>query len=87
MRASNHEREPMKLRARLKRLERNTLDAGCPACRDRLGRIALRIVERLPDGTVTVHAEGPQPCVQCGQIPEQVIEVIESVVESPTGSL
>jgi hypothetical protein len=46
----------------------------------------LRIVERLLDGTVAVHSEGPQPCVQCGQIPEQVMEIIETVMESPSKS-
>jgi hypothetical protein len=76
----------MSLRTRLQRLERNTVDAGCPACRDRRGRVALRIVERLTDGTVAVHAEELQSCVQCGQIPEQVIEVIETVVAPPTPS-
>jgi hypothetical protein len=76
----------MSLRTRLQRLERNTIDAGCPDCRDRRGRIALRIVERQPDGTMVAHSQEPQPCVQCGQIPEQIMEVIETVVETPTKS-
>src|SRR5262249_36127716 len=42
--------------------------------------------ERLPEGTVAVHSEEPQPCVQCGQIPEQVVEVIETAVEPCTKS-
>jgi hypothetical protein len=76
----------MSLRTRLQRLERNSIDVGCPACHDRRGRIALQIVEQLTDGTVAVPAEGPQPCVQCGQIPERVIQVVETVVAPPTPS-
>ena len=76
----------MSLRTRLQRLERNTVDVGCPVCRDRRGRVALRIVERLPDGALAVRSEGPQPCVQCGQIPEQIMKVVETVVEPRTAS-
>lgn len=32
-------RTVMSLRTRLQRLERNTVDAGCPVCRDRRGLI------------------------------------------------
>ena len=71
----------MNLRARLQRLERNTVDAGCLACRDRRGRIVLLTAERLPDGAVVAVEEEPQPCTRCGQIPEQIIEVVESVVD------
>jgi hypothetical protein len=77
----------MNLRARQKGLERNTVDAGCPTCRDRRGRIVLRTAEPLPDGTVVWDQDEPQPCQRCGQISEQVIEVIMSAVKSPTVSL
>jgi hypothetical protein len=76
----------MSLRTRLQRLERNRVDAGCPACRDRRGRIVFRTAEPLPDGTLVWDQDEPQPCKRCGQISEQVIEAIVSVVESPTGS-
>jgi hypothetical protein len=79
-------RTDMSLRMRLQRLEQNDVDAGCPACRDRQGRIALRIVERRPDGTLAAHSEELLPCVQCGEIPEQVVEVIETAVEPRTKS-
>ena len=74
----------MSLRGRLQRLERTKIEAGCPACRDRRGRIVLVTARRLPDGTVVAVEEKPQPCAQCGQIPEQIIEVIESVVDERT---
>jgi hypothetical protein len=76
----------MRLRTRLQRLERNLVAAGCPACRDRRGLIVLRIVERFPDGSVAAEAEEPRPCVRCGQIPEQVMEVIETVVQTSGGA-
>jgi hypothetical protein len=76
----------MSLRTRLQRLERNTVDRGCPACRDRRGKTVFLTAEQLPDGTVVAVEDEPQPCARCGQVPEQIIEVIESVVESPSGS-
>ena len=48
--------------------------------------VVLRIVERLPDGAMAVHSEGPQPCIQRGQIPEKVIEILETLVEPLTVS-
>jgi hypothetical protein len=74
----------MSLRTRLQRLERNTIDAGCPACRDRRGRIVFLTAERLPDGTVAVVEGEPAPCALCGEVPEKIIEVVERVVEAPT---
>lgn len=70
----------MKLWRRLQRLEQQAVDAGRPACRDRRGRIVLRTAKRLPDGTVVVVEEEPQPCARCGQVPEQIIEVVETVL-------
>jgi hypothetical protein len=74
----------MSLRTRLQRLERNTADAGCPACRDRRGRIVLLRAEQQPGGTVAVVEGEPAPCTLCGQVPEQIVEVVETVVEAPT---
>jgi hypothetical protein len=74
----------MKLRTRLQRLERHAVDAGCPACRERRGLIVFLTAERLPDGTVVTTEDEPQLCARCGQVPEQVIEVIESVVDGRT---
>ena len=69
----------MNLRARLQRLERTTVVAGCPACRERRGRTVLLTARRLPDGTVPLVDGEPRPCVRCGQIPEQIIEVVEVI--------
>lgn len=74
----------MRLRTRLQRPEQKKVDGGCPACRDRRGRIVLLTAEQLPDGTVTLVDGQPTPCACCGQVPEHIIEVIESVVETPT---
>ncbi|HEY7159180.1 MAG TPA: hypothetical protein VH575_34870 [Gemmataceae bacterium] len=76
----------MSLRTRLQRLERKVVDPGCPACRDRRGRIVFVMAQRLPDGTVVPQEEEPQPCARCGQVPEQIIEVIETVVDEPTNA-
>lgn len=71
----------MSLRARLQRLERSSVNLGCPACRDRQGRIVLLTAQRLLDGAVVTDEAEPQPCARCGQIPEQILEVVESVVD------
>ena len=76
----------MKLRIRLQRLERSTVDLGCPACRDRRGRIVLVTAQRLRDGTVVAIEEEPQPCARGRQVPEQIIEVVETVVDEPTSA-
>jgi hypothetical protein len=69
----------MNLRARLRRLERTTIVAGCPACRERRGRTVLLTARGLPDGTLAPGEDEPQPCVSCGQIPEQIIKVLEVI--------
>lgn len=75
----------MSLRTRLQQLERYTVDRGCPACRDRRGRVVWVTAQRLPDGTVVVEKTELQPCARCGQVPEQVIVVVEEVAEARTG--
>jgi hypothetical protein len=74
----------MSLRTRLQRLERNTVDAGCPACRDRQDRVVFVTAQRLLDGTVVAEEAELQPCAGCEQIPELIIEVVETIVESRT---
>jgi hypothetical protein len=70
---------------RLQRLERNTVDAGCPACHERRGRIVLLTARRLPDGAAVSVEDRPLPCDRCEQVPEQISEVIEPVMEPSTG--
>jgi hypothetical protein len=70
----------MRLRTRLQNLERSRTFAGCPVCRHRRV-IVLRTATPLPDGTVVWDVDKPQPCTHCGQIPEQIIEVILPVVD------
>jgi hypothetical protein len=76
----------MSLRTRLQRLERNTVAEGCPACRDRRGGIVWLTAERLADGTVVTVEKEPQACTRCGQIPEQIIEVVGAVVGERSGA-
>lgn len=72
----------MSLRTRLHRLEGHAVARGCPACRERSGQVVLVTYRELPGGAVAPYADGPTPCPRCGEVPEQVIEVIEVVVES-----
>jgi hypothetical protein len=77
----------MRLRARLQKLEQSkVIDRGCPACRQRRGRITLVDVTRLPDGTETYPEDAPQPCARCAVVPEFIVEVVEAVVESPAAA-
>jgi hypothetical protein len=70
----------MRLRSRLQKLERSRTFAGCPVCRHRRV-IVIRTCTPLPDGSVVWDGDKPHPCTCCGQIPEQLIEVILSVVD------
>ena len=70
----------MRLRTRLHKLERSRTFAGCPACRHR-HIIVMRTGTQQADGTMVWDVDKPQPCTHCGQIPEQIIEVILSVVD------
>jgi hypothetical protein len=71
-----------RLDARLRRLECMTSVLGCPACEDRRGRLWIRTSRQQPDGTVIHGGDAPVPCVHCGLVPEQILEIIEVVVES-----
>jgi hypothetical protein len=71
----------MNLRRRLQRLEKVIHGHdGCPVCRPRCRRPVFLSVSRLADGTVVDVGERPAPCPRCGQVPEQIIEVVEMVV-------
>jgi hypothetical protein len=67
----------MNLHNRLRRLEQ-AVGTGCPACRDRRG---LVVVRRRRQGTSLAWLE-PSPCVRCGEVPEQVLQLEEIVVTS-----
>jgi hypothetical protein len=70
----------MKLRHRLVRLEQR-LPAGCPACRHRRGLVALVTVREEPDEPAALPEGAPLQCAVCGNVPEQIIEIVEQVVE------
>jgi hypothetical protein len=70
----------MRLSGRLHRLERRVGDTGCPACRDRRGRVVLVTSRSLPDGKTEPQGDWPPPCERCGEVPEQVVEIVETVV-------
>lgn len=69
------------LRTRLGRPELRLArrDEGCRACQDRRG---LRVLATLRLGTAAPPDDWPQPCPRCGDIPEQIIEIIEEIVET-----
>ena len=72
----------MKLRARLQRLERSVgIDGGCPACRQRRGLSITVFSEENDDGRITEPEGMPTPCERCGEIPERIFHIIESVVK------
>jgi hypothetical protein len=70
-----------RLHTRLRRLEA-AVPTGCPACRDRRGGTLLQISQQNPDGTLRSVTGEPQPCEHCGDVPEEVIELVEVVVSS-----
>jgi hypothetical protein len=71
-----------RLNARLRRLEQIEGVGGCPACRDRRGRVAVHTYRQMADGSVRPHGDAPQPCDVCGEVPEEVIEIVEVVVST-----
>jgi hypothetical protein len=69
---------------RLQRLAEGALDTVCPSCRDRSGRMLL-VTERRPADGKRLPQESqkaPEPCSQCGQVPEGIIRVAEVLVET-----
>jgi hypothetical protein len=71
----------VRLDSRLRRLEAD-VPAGCPACRHRRGRELLHIFRQNPDATRSSVTGEPQPCERCGDVPEEVIELVEVVVST-----
>jgi hypothetical protein len=71
----------MRIAARVARLERHP-GAGCPACRDRRGDLVLHVRRQKTDGTVHPVTGAPQPCGRCGQVPEEVIDVVEVIINT-----
>ena len=69
----------VRLDSRLRRLEA-AVPTGCPACRDRRGRAFFRFYRQFPDGTVVPADAAPLRCERCGEVPEEVVELIEVVV-------
>jgi len=76
----------MTLRQRLKRLEECRGPAVCPGCRQRRGRIVFRTVRERPDGTVVSEEPEPASCPRCGDVPEQVIDVVARAVTACSGT-
>jgi hypothetical protein len=72
----------MKLCHRLHRLEQLWPASGCSACRYRRGRVALVTIRQEPDGSLGLREGEPQPCGVCRDVPEQIIEIVEQVVDS-----
>lgn len=73
----------MAVRTRIRRLlteaQRLGLDAGpgCPACRERQGRIVIATSRRLADDTIEPVADHPAACSRCGRVPEMIVEFVE----------
>jgi hypothetical protein len=68
----------------MRRLERATVDAGCPACQDRPSGILRLFRKDPPDGSlVLVERAGDdgRPCPCCGWAP-QVTRIVKIVVNS-----
>jgi hypothetical protein len=74
--------------ARLQRPEQDAGAARCPTCRERLGRAALRIGRKTRDDSVLSQSgEDPRPYERWGEVPEQVLTIVEAVVRSREESL
>jgi hypothetical protein len=73
----------VRLNHRLIRLEQKVgVDPRCPACRERCGYTMMVTARQLPDGTTARGSDRPAPCEQCGEVPEQVIEIVRPLVET-----
>jgi hypothetical protein len=70
------------LRTRVNRLEttarRQRLfdPSRCPGCCHRVQAVLVR-ARRYPDGTEVTDPAMPAPCLECGRVPEQVIQIVE----------
>jgi hypothetical protein len=72
---------------RLSRLEHLLPDPGCPGCRDRRRPPVLVEANRLADGSVLLRYKEPEACGLCGVVPEDVVKVVLSIVDTQGGSL
>jgi hypothetical protein len=72
----------MSLKSRVARLSRQRRTERCPACRDRHGCLALVTGRQRRDGTFVPDRPPPEPCAACGQIPEEVLVVVEELVDN-----
>jgi hypothetical protein len=79
----------MSWRTRLQRLAQTAKKRGllpppgCALCQERMGYAVFISARELPEGTVVWQEDGPEPCPVCGQVPELIIELVETVVDSP----
>lgn len=75
----------MSIHTRLQHLEKLAPKATCPACRHRSHRTMFVITRRLADGTWLPQETTEttlERCSLCGHIPERIIEVLETMVET-----
>jgi hypothetical protein len=75
------------IKSRLRRLSRELQPRVCPECRDRKGRLARVVASRSLDGAMVPQNDAPSPCSRCGEVPEQVVQVVEEVVEVRLGAV
>jgi hypothetical protein len=71
-----------RLNVRLRRLEQVVGVAGCPGCRDRRRLVVIRTFQLAADGPVERYGDEPQPCALCGEVPDEMIRIVEEVVSS-----
>jgi hypothetical protein len=76
----------MGLKRRLAKLEAAiaVTVGGCMACRDRRGDTVLVSGDLSPEGSFVPSsgAEMPAPCPECGEVPEEIIQITEVLVEA-----
>jgi hypothetical protein len=65
----------------LRHLEQRVPEPACPACRDRRGRIVMVDGRLRADGTPRQPDGRPAPCDRCGETPEFIIQIVETVVD------
>jgi hypothetical protein len=69
----------MTLRSRLKHLERNLGTPGCPECQHRRG-LTMLVRVREGEDEQGVGSDWPAPCPRCGEVSEQILEIVEVLV-------
>jgi hypothetical protein len=71
----------VRLDTRLRRPEA-AVPVGCRARSDRRRSALLHIHPQNPDGTISSETDDPQPCERCGEVPEEIIEIVDVLVET-----